>query len=210
MTGATFDLSMAMTPNPTETTTTCPDAIPSPQMRVFVGVKIEPEIAGRLAGLARELEQLPVRLVPTPDIHLTLVPPWSAAFLTETVEQIRQTAIGFRAFQLTFRRLCYGPDPRRPRLLWAECVESDEISRLRAALLDATRQTDERPFRPHVTLARLRGNGAAIARRRPIDRELSFTQQVDCVELFQSPPPGAKGYRSLASLRLAECAPKQA
>ena len=50
---------------------------------------------------------------------------------------------------------------------------------LRVALLYACGQSDERPFRPHVTLARLRGNGAAIARRHPIDRELSFTQQVE-------------------------------
>jgi hypothetical protein len=55
-----------------------------------------------------------------------------------------------------------------------------------------------------VTLARIRGNGSAIARRQPIDQELSFTQQVGSIELFQSPPPGGSGYKILASLRLGD------
>jgi len=33
---------------------------------------------------------------------------------------------------------------------------------------------------------------------------LSFTQQVESVELFRSPPPGASGYQILASLRLGD------
>jgi hypothetical protein len=47
----------------------------APQARVFVGLKIAPEIATELAQLAAVLEKLPVRLVKPADIHLTLVPP---------------------------------------------------------------------------------------------------------------------------------------
>jgi hypothetical protein len=54
-----------------------------------------------------------------------------------------------------------------------------------------------------VTLARIRGNGARIARRQPIDQDLTLTQRIVTVELMQSPPPGAHGYKVLASLRLA-------
>ena len=107
---------------------------------------------------------------------------------------------------MTYQHVGYGPRPKRPRLLWADCTASDEIAALRAALLQAYGQTDERPFRPHVTLARLRGNGSAIARKHPIDRELSLTQHVESVELFQSPPAGAGGYRILASFQLGEIA----
>jgi 2'-5' RNA ligase len=73
---------------------------------------------------------------------------------------------------------------------------------LQAALLEAYGQSNERPFRPHVTLARIRASGSAVARKHPIDRELSFTQRVQSAELFQSPPPGGSGYQILASVRL--------
>jgi 2'-5' RNA ligase len=183
--------------------------IPSPTeprrpVRVFVGIKIAPEIANELAHLVGGPERPSMVPVATADIHVTLVPPWDEACPREAVEKVRPVVDQFRAFSLVFRHLGYGPDPKRPRLLWARCMETDEIVALRAALLDAYGWRDERPFRPHVTLARIRGHGSAIARRCPIDRELAFTQHVESVEFFQSPARGARGYQVLASLRLGE------
>jgi len=174
----------------------------APHARVFVGVKVAPEIARELARLARSLERFPVRLVPTNDIHLTLAPPWNEASIPTAVEKLHAVADRFGAFTLIFQHLAYGPQPRRPRLLWAECAANDDLNLLHAVLLQSFGQSDDRPFRPHVTLARIRSDGVAIARRHPIDQELSFTQQVGSIELFQSPPPGGSGYEILASLRL--------
>jgi 2'-5' RNA ligase len=193
-----------MRPNEIDTAITSGNNIQIPQMRVFVGVKIAPEIASELARLALGLDRFSVRLVAAADIHLTLVPPWNETSISEVVGKLRPTADRFGAFTLTFQHLCFGPQPRWPRLLWAECAATKEITTLRAALLYACGQCDERPFRPHVTLARFRGNGVAIARRHPLDLELSFTQHVDSIEVFRSPPPGATGYQILASLRLAD------
>ncbi len=173
-------------------------------VRVFVGLKVAPEIASQLAGLAIGLKKFAVRLIPTTDIHLTLVPPWEEASVSEAIEKLRLVAARLGAISLTFQHVGYGPEPRRPRLLWAKCAVTDELSALRAALLETYGQDDERPFRPHVTLARIRGNGFTIARKHPIDRELSLTQRVESIELFQSPPPGGSGYQILASVRLGE------
>jgi 2'-5' RNA ligase len=167
--------------------------------RVFVALKIAPEIAEELAQMARELERFPVRLIAPADIHLTLVPPWSEVSIPDAVEKLRRVADRFGDFTLEFGRVGYGPEPRRPRFLWAECAAGPELAQLRAELLLTFGQTDERPFRPHVTLARLRGNGSVIARKYPIDRELALTQRVGSVELMQSPAPGESGYKVLAS-----------
>lgn len=168
--------------------------------RVFVALKIAPEIADQLARVARELERFPVRLIATADIHLTLVPPWNEVSIPDAVGKLRRVADGFGDFNLEFRHVGYGPEPRRPRLLWADCAVGPDLAQLHARLVLTFGQTDERPFRPHVTLARLRGNGAAIARKCPIDRDLALTQHVGSVELMQSPPPGERGYKVLASL----------
>lgn len=61
----------------------------APQMRVFVGVKVAPEIADELARLAQGLERFAVRLAPSADIHLTLVPPWNEASMSEAVAEDR-------------------------------------------------------------------------------------------------------------------------
>jgi 2'-5' RNA ligase len=174
------------------------------QARVFVGLKIAPEIANQLAQLAAALEESSVRSVAPADIHLTLVPPWNEDFIPGAIEKLGNMADRFGAFLLIFQHVAYGPQPRQPRLLWADCAATDEISTLRTALLQIFGQIDERPFRPHVTLARIRANGRAIARKHPIDQPLSMMQRIDSIELFQSPPPGATSYRVLASVRLGE------
>jgi 2'-5' RNA ligase len=181
-------------------------ALAAPPVRVFVGLKIAPEIASQLAQLTAVLEQPFVRPVAPADIHLTLVAPWNEASVPDAIEKLGRVSGSFGAFPLIFQHAGYGPQPRRPRLLWADCGATDAIAALRAALLLAYGQTDERPFQPHVTLARIRGDGVAIARKHPIDRPLSLTQRVESVELFQSPPAGGSGYRVLASLRLGETA----
>jgi 2'-5' RNA ligase len=170
--------------------------------RVFVGLKLAPEITRELAELARSLEPYGVRLVPSADIHLTLVPPWNEPDIVNAVERLRATVNGFTAFPLTFARLAYGPTLRRPRLLWAECVASNVLVELRMALLTIFGQIDPRPFRPHVTLARFPTRGQVIARKAPIDQSLSLDQYVTSVELFQSPAKPQSGYQVVASVPL--------
>jgi 2'-5' RNA ligase len=180
-------------------------AAPPPETarpRVLVGVRIEGAIADELWRRSQALERFGVRRVAAADIHLTLVPPWNVGSIADAIDTLRVAVASFHGFPLTFEHVGYGPEPRRPRLLWVECAASDALSRLRSALLRAFGSSDERPFRPHVTLARLRDNARAVARRCPIDSRLTLTQRVTSVELFQSPPVGQRGYRVLVSIPL--------
>jgi 2'-5' RNA ligase len=174
---------------------------PSP-VRLFAGLAVAPEIAREFVKLAACIEGPSVRLVAPADVHVTLVPPWRETSVPAAVEKLVLAARACEAFWLTFRRVGYGPDLRRPRMLWVDCAAAEEITILRASLLQAYGQTDGRPFRPHVTLARIRNNGRRIARTHPIDQELSFAQRIETIELFQSPLPGEAGYRIVASARL--------
>jgi RNA 2',3'-cyclic 3'-phosphodiesterase len=162
--------------------------------RVFVALRIAPELARALARLGKGLEKFSVRLVP----------PWSDVSVADAVAKLRRVAETCAAFTLKFCHIGYGPEPRRPRFLWAECEASNELVELVAALLRTFAQTDERSFRPHVTLARLRNTGRAIARKYSVDQDIAFTQRVSSVELMQSPAPGESGYKVLASQSLAE------
>lgn len=172
-------------------------------VRIFVALRISPDIALVLAQYGRDLEKFSVRHVAPADIHLTLVPPWNEFSTADTVEKLRRVADRFCPFTLTFRHVGYGPEPKRPRFLWVECVASKEIAEFRAALIQAFGHADERPFRPHVTLARLRDKGRAIARKHPLDQDLALTQRIESIELMQSPPPDGSGYKVLASVPLA-------
>jgi RNA 2',3'-cyclic 3'-phosphodiesterase len=131
--------------------------------RVFVALKMAPPTADELAGSAKEIEQFPVRLIAPADIHLTLVPPWNEISISDAVAKLRRVAAECGEFTLEFRRIGYGPEPKRPRLLWVECAATLELAQLHAMSLVAFGQVDERSFRPHVTLARL---GATVPKSR--------------------------------------------
>lgn len=171
--------------------------------RVFVGLKIAPKIAQELAHRARCLEHSPSRFVSCEDIHLTLLPPWNEISIPEVIEKLRTTSSRLEAFPLTFTRLNYWSNHHRPRLLCAECTPTDELKALQSALLSVFGQKDDRPFQPHVTLARMQRGAKAASVKSEMDQDLALVQSVDSVELFQSPKPPAKGYAILASLPLA-------
>ena len=172
------------------------------ERQVFIALKLAPEIAQELAALGAGVAGAGIRRIAVADIHLTLVPPWNESAVANVVDRLTRIAASQRPFDLIFKHVAYGPNPRRPRLLWAECAASNELTGLYAALLAAFERTQERPFRPHVTLARIRDHSRAAARQHPIDRELALSQRVMSVELMQSPPPGAFGYTVLASVPL--------
>jgi 2'-5' RNA ligase len=167
-----------------------------------VALKIAADIAQELASFSAEIAGPAIRRIAVGDIHLTLVPPWRESSIPDAIAKLARVAAAHSPFELAFRHVGYGPEPRWPRFLWAECAPDGRLAELRAALLAAYAQTDERPFRPHVTLARIRSNRAAIARKHPFSRNLVFSQPVASVELMQSPPAGGTGYTVLASLPL--------
>ena len=170
--------------------------------RIFVALKMAADIARELAQIARPLERFSVHPIAKEDPHLTLVPPWNEDAVPNAIEKLRLAVGSHYAFRLEFRHVGYGPDPKRPRLVWVECTANKELMSLRAALMLAFGKTDERLFLPHATLARIRGNGARVARKCPIDRDLALAQAITTIELMQSPPPGRRGYKVLASLTL--------
>ena len=89
-------------------------ALAAPPARIFLGIKVTPEIAHELTQIAIGLKERSVRLVAPADIHLTLVPPWSEASIPGAVERLRLVAGKFGAFWLTFEHVGYSPQPDDP------------------------------------------------------------------------------------------------
>ena len=185
--------------------------------RVFFGLGIEGDLGERIARRTRlALADCGETVLYAPDdLHLTL------AFLGEaesdTVRSMVRTA-GDEFRGLTAPELRVGesagsfPDGERPRALWEGVEETfDSLGRLAAlrnrALqvaychgLRPRRADRERPFRPHVTVARP-GPGAAIPGDFFEGRDGSRWLPVD-VTLFESfgkESPDGSRYRTLAA-----------
>lgn len=84
-----------------------------PAVRVFVGLRIVPEIASQLAQFAAGLERPFARPVVPADIHVTLVPPWNEASIPNAIDKLGRVAARFSAFPLRFCHVGYGPQPKK-------------------------------------------------------------------------------------------------
>jgi 2'-5' RNA ligase len=135
-----------------------------PTLRLFVAIPLpEPLRAaiGRLQGRFRR-EGVRAGLVPPENLHLSLqflgdVP---SALLPPLHQQLAAVATRFNPFELTVGQLGrFGP-PDSPRVIWLGTTEPEVLGQLALAVRQAAQQValtlDERPFKAHITLARVR------------------------------------------------------
>jgi 2'-5' RNA ligase len=146
------------------------------ELRLFVAVPIAAAsiaaIDRLIAGLPAPRDGKPVRWVRTEGLHLTLrflgqAPAAAVEPLSAIVDRLAASAA---PFEVTIEGAGAFPSMRRPRALWLGVTDgASRLAELAAALDTAVAnegwESDERPFRPHLTLARSDGipSGPATA-----------------------------------------------
>ncbi len=157
-------------------------------MRLFLALDITPEIRAQVTTYVDSLRRIPgVRFMPPESYHVTL------KFLGEVkdLELVKQAAAKAHAasFATSFRDVGFFPNPRSPRVFWAG-IHADErlvalASAIDAAMSEAGFPREDRPFHPHLTLARS-GSGSPMPRRdeRPVAGFRALVAEVE-----KNPPP---------------------
>ena len=135
-------------------------------MRLFIAIEIPEGIRSDLASLLQEFRGIApqVKWVRPENLHVTL------KFLGETesakldaLRKILPTVHSAQPVSLEFRGLGFFPNEKRPRVLWAGMETSANLKTLAADIDQATHRLgfplEERPFTPHLTLARFQPPG---------------------------------------------------
>lgn len=169
-------------------------------MRVFVAVPLDEETRHRLAHLVAErIPEIPGGAVDPGKWHLTL------RFLGE-VDEVALDRISHSLdsadlggpFSMAWGGLGAFPRPSRASVLWVAVVRgADELRSLwmatDQALEDAGFPPEDRPFRPHLTIARIRPpeDVTDVLDGEPLQ---AVAMKVDRIALFQSrlEPGGAR------------------
>jgi len=133
------------------------------RIRAFLAVDPSPEIHRRLVEVKSLLAETgaAVRWVRDEGLHVTVkfLGPVTRDGLEALCEELQYIRSTFRAFRVCIKNLGVFPDPRRPRVVWA-AVESADLPRLARAVEEAAARagfgTEQRPFRPHITLGRVK------------------------------------------------------
>jgi RNA 2',3'-cyclic 3'-phosphodiesterase len=130
-------------------------------VRLFVALEIPAAVRDNLATLIKELRNAEpkARWVRAENLHVTLK--FLGETLSEKLEEIRNALSAVHSEQLVeldFRGLGFFPNERRPRVLWAGMDASPNVPSLAASVDQALEKLgfsrEDRPFTPHLTLAR--------------------------------------------------------
>jgi 2'-5' RNA ligase len=179
------------------------------QIRSFIAIELSEEAKEGLARLRRELERGQHRFVKWVEpggIHLTLkflgnIP---SKQVKEITEAIGKAAQGISPFHLEISGTGVFPSPKQVRVFWVGVGgEVDKLSRLQRSIDSALAALgfakEERPYVPHLTLARIR-EGTSVPERRSFGElvastvfEDKYSIEVEAVRLMRSQltPAGA-------------------
>ena len=133
-------------------------------MRLFAAVPIAEPARGEIAKLLTRLREpgWPLRLVHDHGLHLTMkffgeVPPGRLEVIEEAV---RAAVPGTGALPLELAEIGAFPSIHRPRIIWVGLSAPPELELLQDRLERRSEAIgfppEGKPFRPHVTLARVR------------------------------------------------------
>jgi 2'-5' RNA ligase len=173
-----------------------------PGRRLFIAVPLPDATSDEIEALVERVRApgVPgggrdVRWVRMDGLHLTLrfLGPTLEPQVLAAREAVRGADVG-SAFEVEIEGAGAFPSLDRPRALWLDIVEgTTDLERVAArvddALVAAGWPPSDRPFRPHLTLARSDGipSGAGFARRLMADAsDLHLRFRVDRVGLFES------------------------
>ena len=155
-------------------------------MSFFLALDPDELVRAQVAAcIERHRAEVTAKWLRTDKLHLTLLflghpSPAELAALQPVVEGIARTT---RPFSLSLRGVGFFTTARAPSVLWLG-VEG-QLPELRA-LQSAIAPTDERPFVPHLTLARAQ-SGGSLERLEPALRDFASPPFViDHVTLYES------------------------
>jgi 2'-5' RNA ligase len=131
-------------------------------MRLFTGIALPHHVLDNLARVLKELRPLaPLKWSPVENLHITskFIGEWPEARLKE-LEHALENLTPTGGFEVTVAGFGYFPNPRNPKTLFAGVQAGHELAELAArideALLPLGVARENRPYSPHLTLARIK------------------------------------------------------
>jgi 2'-5' RNA ligase len=137
--------------------------------RLFIAVEVSAAAKAELVGVQQRLLRFKglTKWVAPEAMHLTLhfLGETSAAFVPQLGTALSSALTGHRAFELCLDCAGAFPNLRRPEVVWVGVGgDRSALSRIHAALGAALNEqslpSETRPFRPHLTIGRVRRDGS--------------------------------------------------
>lgn len=164
--------------------------------RIFVGIKASKTLQAEIINWRKNfLNVLSVRWIALENLHITLIPPWNEDDIVAVKQALNGLKNKVSSFEIVFNNVSFGPNPRRPRLIWAEGKDSGEMVYLKRTLEKVLGKREEkRILRPHITLARFRLKDFHSFKVKKLNENVVWREKINsfCLYASRTFPSGAK------------------
>ena len=146
-------------------------------MRLFVAITLPEKVKKQLGNLEKPIEG--VRWQDSTQMHLTLR--FIGSVDNEISEEVqkRLAKISHQSFKMDINGLGQFPERGKPRVLWAGVKEQAELMKLQEkveeACVNSGLETEDRDYKPHITIAKVKNNKANGAVKLFIDEYKNFS-----------------------------------
>jgi len=178
------------------------------EKRIFIAINLPEEIISGLKANEKRWKGLRIKWTNAANMHITLQflgnvnrKDFDAIMLAvgKAVPQIGQ-------FHITLDRIVLGPNSGEPTMFWATLLIDSNLLKLKRTLDESLRSygyiPEDREFKPHITLARARGN--QLKGRKTNIQLKGMRFKVESIEIMQSQlHPGGSKYKIARSFKLA-------
>ncbi len=149
-------------------------------MRIFIGIDLDPEVRARIERFLEGVEGFAseARWVRPESLHITLKfigeqPPERVEAITERLRRVEGSAFEIRAGGYGFF-----PTAKAPRVFWIGIHAGPQLAELAESIDIATAELgsprEDRPYSPHLTLARGGGRSGSPKRRKVDGQHATF------------------------------------
>jgi len=129
----------------------------------------------------------PVRWLSGKNLHITIVPPWYEDNIDKIAGKLKKVALKFEPFGIVFKRINYGPDPKKPHLIWAENMPSKKMIELKDESEKAMgTASDYHRWTMHLTLARFGPETFSSFPVKKLDEIIYWPEKVDSLVIMES------------------------
>ena len=175
--------------------------------RIFVAINLPEEIKRELLSYERRWKNLHIKWTNFYNLHITLeflgeVNRWE---LKKILQAIEKTALEIKPFEIKLDKIVLGPDQAQAKMFWVTVCVDDQIIKLKDSIEENLKfydfKLEEREFKPHITLARARGNQLKGKQTNIVLRNMKF--KAESIEVMQSQlHPGGAKYKVVESFEL--------
>jgi 2'-5' RNA ligase len=176
--------------------------------RIFIAVDLPDEIKRELLSYEKRWKNLHIKWTNFYKLHITVrfLGEVNRSGLETILLATKKTALEIKPFDVCLDRIVLGPDPVQAKMFWVTVLIDANLIKLKRAMEQNLKlygfEMEDREFKPHITLARARGNQLKGKQTNIVLKNMKF--KAESIEIMESQlRPNIEKYKLVESFELA-------